>query len=234
MKCGESDERNVVYRESYTPEKFFHLLIPQPAPIIIDVGAHFGESATYLSSLFPNARIFSIEPDPESFAKLTQSLPEAARAFNLAIGARSGSATFYQYDKSHLNSLYAINKDSVDSLGYAHKSSATSIDVRCATLDDFVAEAGIAGERVSLLKIDAQGAEVDVLTGAQSMIHNVDNVTVELTLYDFYGKKNKFLDVERLLPGFELYAITKLSQNPKNFRTDWAEVFYTRANRPIR
>ena len=74
MKCGESDERNVLYRESYTPEKFFHLLIPQPAPAIIDVGAHFGESVTYLSSIFPDARIFSIEPDPESFAKLMNKL----------------------------------------------------------------------------------------------------------------------------------------------------------------
>jgi hypothetical protein len=47
-----------------------------------------------------------------------------------------------------------------------------------------------------------------------------------LNFFDFYSRKNTFLEIEQLLSGFELYAITKVSQNPKNFRTDWAEVFY--------
>ena len=47
----------------------------------------------------------------------------------------------------------------------------------------------------------------------------------------FHAYKSHLLDIENLLPGFRLYAITKLSQNPKNFRTDWAEVFYRRVNK---
>lgn len=230
MQCGESDDRNAEYRARYTPEKFFQLLIPDAAPLIIDVGAHTGESAIFFSSVFPNATVYSIEPDPESFATLAMQMPVGSKALNVAVGSRTGTATFFRYGKSHLNSLYPINKDSVDSLGYAKTASGKPVEVRCLTLDDFVVESDIVARRVSLLKIDAQGAEIDILTGAQIMLSSVDNITLEVNLYDFYSKRSSFLEVERLLPGFQLYAIMKVSQNPKNFRTDWAEVVYAKAS----
>ena len=95
-------------------------------------------------------------------------------------------------------------------------------------MNTLVSELGITSKRINLLKIDAQGGELDILSGAKTALKKVDNITVELSLYDFYTKRNTFLEIEQMLPDFELYAITKLSQNPKNFRTDWAEVFYTR------
>jgi FkbM family methyltransferase len=229
MKCGESDGRNDEYSDNYSSEKFFELMIPKESPIIIDIGAHKGESVMFFSSIFPKAEIYSAEPDPESYAALIEYLPDASKAINAAISAENGSATFFQYDKSHLNSLHAINKNSKDSLGYAESTTATEVEVRCITLDTMVKELGIASKRIDLLKIDAQGGEYDILCGAKSMLDNVDNITLELNLFDFYSKRNTFLEIEQMLPGFELYAITKLSQNPKNFRTDWAEVFYTRS-----
>jgi FkbM family methyltransferase len=229
MNCGESDVRNNDYYENFTPEKFFQLLIPQKNPLIIDIGAHTGESVEFFSSIYPGADIYSVEPDPDNYKKLLACMPNKKRALNLAVGSKSGVAKFFQYDQSHLNSLYAINKESVDSLGYASSSTGREIEVRCLTLNDLVEELAISNKRISLLKIDAQGAEVDILIGAQSMLKQVDNITLEINFFDFYSKKNNFLEVEKLLPGFELYSINKLSQNPKNFRTDWAEVFYRNA-----
>ena len=57
MKCGESDERNIDYAESYSTEKFFKLLIPEVAPIIIDLGAHTGESVVFFKSIYPEGII---------------------------------------------------------------------------------------------------------------------------------------------------------------------------------
>ena len=75
----------------------------------------------------------------------------------------------------------------------------------------------------------ARQAEAEILAGAKQSLGRINNITLELNLFDFYSRQNSFLEVESLLPGFELYAITKLSQNPKNFRTDWVEAFYTRS-----
>lgn len=54
------------------------------------------------------------------------------------------------------------------------------------------------------------------------------NITLELSFFDFYDQSNSFYEVEKLLNpfGFKLFSILRLSQNPKNFRTDWAEVVY--------
>ena len=228
MKCGESDTRNETYQENFSEEKFYKLLLSNDEPLIIDIGAHKGESVEFFNSIFPKAVIYSVEPDPISYAALIEYLPDKSRVINAAIASIDGTKIFFQYDKSHLNSLHAINKESKDSLGYAEKTSAKEIYVRCITLNTLVRELGITSKRINLLKIDAQGGELDILSGANTALKKVDNITVELSLYDFYTKRNTFLEIEQMLPDFELYAITKLSQNPKNYRTDWAEVFYTR------
>jgi len=229
MKCGESDGRNDEYSENYSPQKFFTLMIDSDAPLIIDIGAHKGESVMFFNSIFPKAEIYSVEPDPESYAALVEYLGDEARALNAAVSDQNGTFNFYQYDKSHLNSLHAINIESIDSLGYAEESTPTEVDVRCMTLDSMIDELEIAGRDIDLLKIDAQGAEAEILAGAKQSLGRINNITLELNLFDFYSRQNSFLEVESLLPGFELYAITKLSQNPKNFRTDWVEAFYTRS-----
>ena len=229
MKCGESDGRNDIYLENFSEEKFFQMLIPETNPLIIDIGAHFGESVEFFHSIFPRAEVFSVEPDPESYAKLLELVPDSTKAINAAIGAEAGTKTFYQYDKSHLNSLYAINKSSEDSLGYAESCEEKNVEVRCLSLDDLIIELCIVDRKINLLKIDAQGGEFDILTGGQKALQNVENITLELNFFDFYSKKNTFLEIEQLLPCFELYSITKVSQNPKNFRTDWAEVFYRKS-----
>ena len=181
MKCGDSDRRNIDYDVNCTPEKFFRRLIPQDTPLIVDVGAHTGESVMFFKSIFPGARIYSVEPDPESFAMLLQNCPDVTRAFNLAVHSQSGKATFFQYkDNSHLNSLYPLNRASVDSLGYVKRAQENQVEVRVLTLDDLVFELDIGSKRINLLKIDVQGAEVDVLSGAKSMLKIVDNITLEL------------------------------------------------------
>jgi len=57
MKCGESDGRNDEYSDNYSPEKFFQMMITSDAPLIIDIGAHKGESVMFFRSIFPDADI---------------------------------------------------------------------------------------------------------------------------------------------------------------------------------
>ncbi|MES2711084.1 MAG: FkbM family methyltransferase [Pseudomonadota bacterium] len=39
-------------------------------PLIIDAGANVGYSAVYFASMFPDAQVIAIEPDPDTFAEL--------------------------------------------------------------------------------------------------------------------------------------------------------------------
>jgi FkbM family methyltransferase len=228
MKCGDTDKRNIIFQKKYSDERFLEKHIKKNNPLIIDIGAHVGESVVFFKSIFPSADIYSVEPDPDSYTKLLKLFPDTSKCVNAAIGKKTGKKTLFQYDIPHLNSLYSINKNSKDSLGYAKSCSEKELKVSCLSLDDLVNKLNISGKCIDLLKIDTQGGEVGVLSGGIDTLKFVQNITLELNLFDFYSRKNSFLKIENLLPEFELYAITKLSQNPVNFRTDWAEVFYKR------
>ena len=79
---------------------------------------------------------------------------------------------------------------------------------------------------IDIIKIDVQGSEKDVLSGATNCLLKKKLITVEIGFFDFYEKNSSFLEIESLLPHFELYSIIRLSQNPMNFRTDWCEAVY--------
>lgn len=226
MICGETHLRNEIYNKNFSEANFYRKLIEVESPIIIDIGAHTGESVEFFSEIFPSANFYSVEPDPESYKKLINNVSSNVTTLNAAVGSSNKTLSFYQYEKSHLNSLYPINKSSKDSLGYAETCVEKKIEVFCVTLDNLVDKFGLSDKEIDLLKIDVQGAELDIFSSGQNALKKINNITLELNLFDFYEKKNNFLSLESLLHGFELYAITKLSQNPKNFRTDWVEVFY--------
>ena len=227
-KCGSSDKRNTEYEANYSPETFFHSIINNPKPVILDVGAHKGESIKFFKNIFRSAEVFSFEPSSANFRDLELVANDfGTTALNVAIGEVSGDVTFYQQELSHLGGLLPINKNSKDSLGYAEKATNDESTVSCMTLNDFVSKFEI--HSIDILKVDVQGFEIGVLNGGSEALLRTKIVMIEISLYDFYGdSKNTWFDVNRILGelGFELFDIAKVSKNPKNLRTDWAELIF--------
>jgi len=126
-----------------------------------------------LKSLFSQAKIFSFEPDPESFDILSKKDVGNVEFFNLAISDEVGTAKFYRNRISHTNSLYKVNLKSKDSVQFAKNRELTvpanekeynlDVDVKTITLDKFINDNTI--ENIDLIKIDVQGAERKVLSG---------------------------------------------------------------------
>lgn len=234
-KCGSSDKRNAEYLEAFSPQKFFQSLVTRSAPIILDVGAHRGESVRFFKEIFPECKIYSFEPDPDNFEELEKCCVEintafggGAAALNQAVGDQSGVVQFFKQDISHLGGLLPINKRSEDSLGYAEKALNQSISVQAITLDQFFIENRL--QHIDLLKIDVQGFETAVLNGAKKVLQKTSCCTVEVSFYDFYENSSSLLIVEQAMQnaGMILWDISKVSKNPKNLRTDRAELVYVR------
>ena len=229
-RCGESDKRNSEYENNYSPNFYFNSISSLTNPVILDVGAHRGESVKFFKHVFKAAKIFSFEPSPVNFDKLKDvaSLYETT-AINVAIGNQVGEVKFYQQSLSHLGGLLPINKKSSDSLGYAKKAENVEVLVDCTTLNEVVRGLGL--ETIDILKIDVQGFEVGVLEGGDQVLNKVKAIMIEVSLYDFYGdNKNSWFDVNRILgdSGFELFDIAKISKNPKNLGTDWVEMVFVK------
>lgn len=235
---GAFEERNVLARQAWDRERRLANIVTVKSPLVLDVGAHIGQSNRLFRRMFPNATIWSIEPDPDAFAALNASVDDSlpGGCVQVAFADRTGQGKFHRNLIGHTNSLYALNANSTDSINLTQARSegrhaapvSQVIDVDLQQLDRFCEERGIAA--IDLLKIDVQGAEVDVLRGASEMLAETTAVVVEISFYDLYERSNSFLDVESLLvpAGLRFYALAEVSDNPMNGRTDWVTAIYTR------
>ena len=142
---------------SYEPEQtreFERAL--RPGDTVLDVGAHAGYYSL-LSSLLvgDSGAVWAFEPNPRNFRSLRANLElngcRNARAVQLAVSDRTGEACFEAGSGS----------------GTGHLSAGGSLPVRTVSLDEFCAERGI---RPAAVKIDVEGAELDVLAGAKRVL----------------------------------------------------------------
>jgi FkbM family methyltransferase len=142
---------------------------------VFDVGANVGQSARHYLSCFPDADIYSFEPVRETFRDLQRNLQgrDRVHCFPLALGARRTVGHMALQGKSARFRLVA--QDAVSRPG----DSSMTEEVEVLPMDEFCDRHRI--HRVSYLKIDTEGADLDVLKGAAGLLdaQRVDFVEVE-------------------------------------------------------
>lgn len=129
----------------------------KPGMIVVDAGANVGYYTLLSASLVGAAgRVFSFEPSPYAFGRLSAAIKANAigqvTAVNAAVGDTQGSITLYVPNKPDFHSPTLFpNPDS------------TPVTVPMLRLADFLDGAGV-GE-IDLLKLDVEGYEPNALAG---------------------------------------------------------------------
>ena len=135
-----------------------------PGMNILEAGAHQGYFTVLLSKLVGGTgKVWAFEPSPRERKRLSHNLRTNRRSNVLidsrALGRRSSSDTFYVCDfQTGCNSLRTPNVDDFTS----------RIDVDVVDLDTALTNSEV--ESIDLIKLDAEGAELDILHGASSAI----------------------------------------------------------------
>lgn len=169
------------------------LTAAEPLRTIFDVGGNFGQSALRFSRAFPQARIYTFEPVPDSFRELEARIVKMRNIepFNIGFGDMPGRFQIQIQPDSQGNSL-------------ASKSSGGgAVEVRLETVDAFVAEKGI--NQIDLLKIDVEGFELQVLKGASGMLRDgaVRHIFAECVFApDTVYPHTDFFELHRVIAGF--------------------------------
>jgi len=135
----------------------------KPGQTIIDVGANIGYfSLTAAVLVGDSGRVIAFEPHPVAAGRLRQNVAlndlSNVEIVEAAVAHTPGSLRLFLGEDSEGSSLYDLGLE--PNLAVA--------DVRALTLDDYVVAERIG--KVDLLKIDAEGAEVNVLRGAQCLL----------------------------------------------------------------
>lgn len=144
---------------------------------VFDVGANVGQSALEFLHWFPQARIHCFEPVEATFRTLCERVQGEPRIEprRLALGSDCGEARMVLEGPSEMHHL---EKGTGTGAGAGSGGAPVEV-VALLTLDRYCREAGIA--RIGYLKIDTEGADLEVLEGAQELLERqcIDLVQVE-------------------------------------------------------
>jgi FkbM family methyltransferase len=142
------------------------------APTVVDVGANVGLFTWRVQTLRPRARVLALEPEADNYERLEAvfaSLGVRGQARRQACGRSPGTATLFLRN-SVTHSLDPGWHTDLDR-------GAGTETVEVVTLDAACAEAGF--RQIDLLKVDVEGAEVEVLAGATEVLAHTRHVVLE-------------------------------------------------------
>lgn len=177
------------YESNYEKENYMFLQQKiKPGMHIVDIGAHIGLFSAIASALTgKTGKIICFEPTPGTYAVLrnTLRLNKCANvtAVQAAVSNTEGEAVFYIADVEGCNSNSLVkNKEEGKASGYP---------VKLVTIDKMVEGYSL---RPSLIKIDAEGAELDVLKGGGKTFNTLKPMLIVGLHPDFIKKKGDSLE----------------------------------------
>ena len=198
-------------------DDIYKLKIKKNNSMIFDVGANRGQSIERFQKIFNDPIIHAFEPNIEEFEFLNKKFSSNRNVHlnNLGISEKNETKELNVTINSGNSSFYKINK-STNWIKIRSKQFNTDEDnfikkiqkVNCETLDEYVLKNKI--NEISLLKIDTQGFEDKVLSGASNLITNkkIQFIELEIMLDNVYEKTMTFHEIEeKLLNNYKLYGI---------------------------
>ena len=191
-------------------KNFFDIIKNHPPSfVVIDVGAaSMGPGTDAYDKLlgYAHINVIGFEPDEKNCKIRNDTSPENYTFFPYYVGDGQ-PGVFYQCQNPLTSSLYEPNLILLSKLHNMDLPVIDKINVETKTLDSIT----MIGD-ADYLKIDVQGAELDVLNGAGKLLSNVTVVHTEVEFVPLYKNQPLFGDIDMKLRqhGFLLYKFVKL------------------------
>ena len=187
-------------KEIIFDEIYFFKPLSSTDVVIYDCGANVGVASIYLKKLYPTAKIYAFEPDPNIVNYFKKNINHnnitGIKVIEKAVWINNGTISF--------------NSEGAD--GGSIGNNKNSISLECIRLKDLIEkETGI-----DLLKIDIEGAELEVLRDCKDVLNKVHHLFVE-----YHSDKTKSQKLPEILDilstaGFR-YSIESLHKKERPF-----------------
>lgn len=179
-----SFDKQALYEVWKLKEYETEYFVIRPGDVIIDIGAHIGTFSVWAAQKAASGHVFAFEPDPENYALLEENKHlnhlTNLHIVNSAVSEVRGQAMLFTSDYHNMTHSF-FEEGTRDN---------TLVDT--ISLADILQEYGL--ERVQYLKIDAEGAEYQIiLKTPASVLQRIDKIFIEYHDYLNHGYDYKDL-----------------------------------------
>lgn len=173
---------------------------------VVDVGAR-GGVASYWSVFGDHLRIIGFDLDPGECARLN-AMDARTQYLPYALDRQSGRRTVYVANYAASSSFYRTNAAYFDRYTAGENAVVMSEPIlETITLSEALASIGL--HSADFIKVDAEGAELEILQGAQDLLPTVQGILSEVRFTRKFCGCPEYWEVEKYLreQAFELYDL---------------------------
>ncbi len=196
-----SDAESFVWQfKEIFADELYRFKTNKETPVIYDCGANIGMSVLYFSKGYPLARIEAFEAHPKVANILCANL-DHNKIKNVQVHAKA------VWTNNMGIEISGAGADDASIFGTGNKMQIQSI-----RLADFLAKEA----SVDMLKMDIEGAELEVLKDCEAHLHKVKNLFVEF--HSFSSQKQQLSEVIEILQRqnfrYDIYNVNRLKTSP--------------------
>lgn len=208
--------------------------------VVLDVGAHNGETLEYFLSNFTIKNIYSFEASDLNYIELKKNSLSYKKKFlntkivveNIALGSENKKLKFKQFYESSSSTFSGINKNSnyfKKKFRFLNRNKDNNFfyekDIELICLSDYLIEKDI--NNIDILKIDTEGYEYEVLSGLKKTIQKVDIIYFEHHYDNMIAKNYTFSTINDYLVKNNFQKIYKLKMP---FRKTFEYIYRNKEN----
>lgn len=188
---------------------------------IIDIGANRGNWTRTAMRYFPNSRFTLFEPQGRLLAGSDLESDSRVRIFVMGVGPATATMLLSTHERDDSFS-FALTKEEAASM------CRMQVEAPVVALDEFLEKEGL--PQPSILKIDAEGWDLEVLKGAESAISHADIVLLEAAVLNkFFPNTLHQVVAEMDKRGFVVFDITDINRTARDNALWLVEMAFVKA-----
>jgi FkbM family methyltransferase len=178
--------------------EIIELFRPKQGDIVVDVGAHIGRYTIIASKrVGTNGKVIAIEAHPGNYEMLNRNIElnglTNVTTLNYAVYSKETKIKLFLPGEKSNRTIYntLISTRATDEEKF--------VEVNADTLDDLLQNNEISHADINWIKIDVEGAELEVLKGADSIMSHSKNITLLIEVHDIEDGKNVYRPIMDLM-----------------------------------
>lgn len=190
-KVQEYDYQYYCRVEDFSPSReddIIRLFAPREGDVIVDIGAHIGRYTIIASKMAgPRGKVVAIEAHPANYGILKKNIDLNGLAgnvvpLNYAVASRETTVKLYEPGQEDGFTIY---NTIMSERAVSRQSQQKYIEVDADTLDSLLQLRGI--REVNWIKIDVEGAELEVLKGALNTLSRSKDISLLIEIHNLNG-----------------------------------------------